>query len=101
MKVLYFTNKDINDPELIPSIIKENDECISYNEKITLDFIRKNKIEFIVSDRSRSLINEEIINFFVEIIFQLIVGILFIVLKLQLEIIKLHSIFYLRTIIPK
>jgi methionyl-tRNA formyltransferase len=63
MKVLYFTNPDINDADVIPGIISaQGDEVIIYTKKISLDYIIENGIEYIVSDRSRSLIGLDVIN---------------------------------------
>jgi len=49
---------------LIPNIIKKyGDTVLIHTERFDLDFIVKNKIEFIVSDRSRYLISADIIRF--------------------------------------
>lgn len=64
MKVLYFTNPDIEDEDLIPSIIRlEGDECVLKTDSLSLEWVIENKIDFIVSDRSRSLIKEDLIKF--------------------------------------
>ncbi len=64
MKIMYFTNKDILDWNTIPDIIKTyNDEVMTYTKKPTLEFIKDNNIEFIVSDRARSLITKDIIDY--------------------------------------
>ena len=63
MNVLYYTNTDKILDDSIPSIIRNNgDEVLIYSKKIDFDFLSRNCIDFIVSDRSRFLINEEIIN---------------------------------------
>jgi methionyl-tRNA formyltransferase len=62
MKVMYFTNRDITDWDVIPNIIKKyGDKVYTYTEKPTLELIKEEKIDFIVSDRARSLITEDII----------------------------------------
>ena len=64
MRVVYYTNKDISDWEVIPGIIKSTgDEVITMTDRVTLDFVRENDIDFIVSDRSRFLIREDLIEF--------------------------------------
>ena len=64
MKVLYYTNRDINDWDLIPDIIKKNgDTVLTHTERFDLDYIVNNNIDFIVSDRSRYLISADIIKF--------------------------------------
>jgi len=64
MKIMYFTNKDIIDWDTIPDIIKKTgDEVITYTSKPTLEFIKEQNIEFIVSDRARSLITADIIEY--------------------------------------
>lgn len=64
MKVMYYTNKDIADWDLIPSIIKSTgDEVMLCVEKPTLELIKSNEIDFIVSDRSRYLITQDIIDY--------------------------------------
>jgi methionyl-tRNA formyltransferase len=64
MKVLYYSNPDITDADLIPGIIRSTgDECVSKHSRITLDWVIENQIEFIVSDRSRFLIKQDLIDF--------------------------------------
>lgn len=64
MKILYFTNPDIKDPNVIPDILRlAGDEVLCTYQKISIEWILDNKIEFIVSDRSRSLINKEVIEY--------------------------------------
>jgi methionyl-tRNA formyltransferase len=64
MKVLYFTNEDITDWDTIPDIIREGgDEVITITHKFDLNFIKEKKIDFIVSDRARSLITKDIIEY--------------------------------------
>ena len=64
MKVLYFTNTDIQDHDVIPSIIKNSGDTVQlHTTKIDLEFIKSNDIEFIVSDRSRYLIKKNVINY--------------------------------------
>jgi methionyl-tRNA formyltransferase len=63
MNVLYFTNSEITDLDQIVNILKGNgDQVLVCVKKIDLKLIIENKIEFIVSDRSRSLISEDVIN---------------------------------------
>lgn len=64
MRIMYFTNKDIVDWDIVPNIIKKyGDEVVIHTEKPTLEFIKENKIDFIVSDRARSLITKDIIDY--------------------------------------
>lgn len=63
MNVLYLTNKDVKDENTIPSIIrKTGDNVISFNSRITLDEIINKKIDFMVCDRPRFLLSDEILN---------------------------------------
>jgi len=66
MKVLYYTNSDTKDENIIPNIIKQltGDDVIITKKKISIDFLKKEKIEFIVSDKSRALITKDIIKLF-------------------------------------
>jgi len=64
MKILYFTNEDIQDWEVIPDIIKKHgDTVLTHTSRIDLDVIKNNNIEFIVSDRSRYLIKKDVIDY--------------------------------------
>lgn len=64
MKILYYTNKDISDWNVIPKIIYDHsDEVLTYTDKIDLNFLKKENIEFIVSDRARNLIKKDCIDF--------------------------------------
>ena len=64
MIVLYYTNKDINDWDVIPNILKNHgDTVITRTDKFDLDFIINNNIDFIVSDRSRFLISADVIEY--------------------------------------
>ncbi len=63
MKVLYFTNKDVNDPDVIPAIIRAGgDEVITVDRKFDMSFIKVEGIEFVVSDRARYLITKDVID---------------------------------------
>jgi len=63
MKVLILSNDDIKDADAMPDYLREcGDEPMRYNRKISLDFLRENKIDFIVSDRHRHLIKEPILS---------------------------------------
>ena len=50
MRVLYYTNSDATDENIIPNIIKQltGDDVIILKKKISIDFLKKKKIEFIV-----------------------------------------------------
>tara|TARA_A100000164_G_C21938065_1_gene789119 strand:+ start:3146 stop:3718 length:573 start_codon:yes stop_codon:yes gene_type:complete len=63
MRVLYYTNSDVTDENVIPNIIKRltGDKVIIYKKKISIEFLKKNEIEFIISDRSRALITKDVI----------------------------------------
>lgn len=63
MKILYYTNKDIADWDTIPKILKENgDDVFTYTKKLTVDIVKQKKINFIVSDRARFLIEKDILD---------------------------------------
>ena len=63
MRILYFTNKDIVDWEVIPLIIKRNpDSVLTFTGRISVGLAQHN-IDFVVSDRARNLINAECIKF--------------------------------------
>ena len=63
MNVLYLTNKEVKDKDLIPSIIKKTgDNIISFNSRITLEEIINHKINFVVCDRPKFLLSDEILN---------------------------------------
>ena len=64
MKVLYFTNSDVLDLDTIPQMIRKlGDEVICISHAIDLDWVKENKIDFIVSDRSRFLIKQDLIEY--------------------------------------
>ncbi|OUT59013.1 MAG: hypothetical protein CBB75_12335 [bacterium TMED15] len=64
MEVLYFTNEDITDWDIIPDIIrKTGDNVITHTSRVTLELVKKHKIDFIVSDRSRFLIKKDVIDY--------------------------------------
>ena len=64
MKVLYFTNPDINDSNLIPSIIEKSGDIVqSITTRPDVNFVKKNNIDFIVSDRPRFIIKPDLINY--------------------------------------
>ena len=63
MKVLYYTNKDVKDRFVIPSIIESTGDIATITfSKPTLDFILSDSIEFIVCDRARSLLTPDILS---------------------------------------
>lgn len=62
--MIYYTNEQITDFEMIPRIIrKTDDEVIIKTDRVTLDFVNNNNIDFIVSDRSRYLIRKDLIDY--------------------------------------
>ena len=64
MKVLYFTNENITDWNIIPDIIKATgDEVMVQTSRVSLKLILENEIDFIVSDRSRFLIKKDVIDY--------------------------------------
>ena len=64
MKILYYTNEDIKDWEIIPDIIKKHgDTVLTHTSKIDMSLIKNNDIEFIVSDRARYLIKRDVIDY--------------------------------------
>jgi len=64
MKVLYYTNPDVRDIDLIPNYIKKTgDAVITTTEAVTLDYVIANRVDFIVSDRSRYLIKKDLIDY--------------------------------------
>jgi len=63
MKVLYFTNPEVNDAYLIPSIIESNgDKVTVVTSKPTLELVETNSIEMIICDRARALITQDILD---------------------------------------
>ena len=64
MNVLYLTNKEVEDKDLIPYIIrKSGDRVFSFDSRFSLDDIKQNNINFIVCDRPKFLLSDEILNF--------------------------------------
>ena len=64
MNVLYLTNSKVLDIDLIPAFINSfGDQVQIKTERFDLDYIKAEKIEFIVSDRAQFLIKKEIIDF--------------------------------------
>ena len=64
MNVLYYTNRDIKDWDVIPGIIQQTgNNVITQTTKFDLSLIREKEIDFIVSDRARFLIKKEIIDY--------------------------------------
>ena len=64
MNVLYLTNKLVNDKDVIPSIIKSSgDTVFYYDTRISLDDLKKNNIDFVVCDRPKFLLSDDILNF--------------------------------------
>jgi len=63
MNVLYFTNSDIQDWQVIPDIIRATgDNVITHTSRVDLEIICANEIEFIVSDRARYLIRQDVLS---------------------------------------
>ena len=63
MNVLYFTNKDIKDHNIIPDVITQTgDRVIVHSKFVTEKLISDMNIDFIVADRARSLIKQDVIN---------------------------------------
>ena len=64
MLVLYLTNKTASNRRKIPDFIKENgDKVIIRSAKVTKNFVKKNKINFIVSDRYTHILKKDLIIF--------------------------------------
>lgn len=64
MKILYFTNTDkINDSELPDYLIKRGHELLIWADRITLELVKEHAIDFIVSDRPRTLIKQNVIEY--------------------------------------
>jgi len=62
MRILYFTNTDVTDVTRVPSILqKYGDEVLYWNRRLDYDVLRKRKIDFVVSDRPRSLIRDDVL----------------------------------------
>ena len=62
MKVLYFTNSDVTDVTRVPLILqKYGDEVLYWNRRLDIDVLHKRNIDFIVSDRARFLIREDVL----------------------------------------
>ncbi len=64
MKVLYFTNKDVDNENDVPEIISQyGDEVLKITKRPTLEIVKQNNIDFIVSDRPRFIIKPDLIKF--------------------------------------
>ena len=64
MNILYLTNKLVDDKNTIPSIIKSlGDNIFYYDTRISLDDLKNNNIDFIVSDRPKFLLNDGILDY--------------------------------------
>lgn len=64
-KIIYLTNYKADFSDLVPNFIKSHRiDVLKYCEKITLDFLRIEKIDFIISDRYQYLLDEQICNFY-------------------------------------
>lgn len=61
MKILFLGYKD---SPLIDFIKESGDEVIVYDEKLTADFIKQNKPDFLISYGYRHIIKQEILDFF-------------------------------------
>lgn len=64
MNIYYYTNRDKLDDRKIPDFL----ECKGYSVLIDfvrpeIDWLKQNKIQFIISDRARYIIDESVINF--------------------------------------
>ena len=63
MNVLYFTNDDITDRDVIPDIIRTTgDNVITHTSRVNLQIVQDQSIDFVVSDRSRFLIKRDVID---------------------------------------
>jgi len=62
MNVLYYTNKAANALDAIEIVQDLGDNVFLWNDRITLELIRQEDIQFIVSDRSRFLISKNVIS---------------------------------------
>ena len=64
MIVLYLTNKTASNRNKIPNFIKKKgDKVIIRSGKISIKFLKKNKVNLIISDRYTHLIPKKIIDF--------------------------------------
>jgi methionyl-tRNA formyltransferase len=63
MNVLYYTNPDVDDVDVITSILKEyGDNVFTHTKRVTPTIIEEHKIDWIVSDRPRFLIRSEVLS---------------------------------------
>jgi methionyl-tRNA formyltransferase len=63
MKVLYVTNKNVADPDLIPAFIRSlGDTTMTCTSRFDLQYVIDHGIEFIVTDRAQFLITRDIID---------------------------------------
>jgi len=63
MKVLYFTNSRCVDDDTIPDIIRQyGDITLTSCRPVSLEFIQTQSIDFVVSDRSESLIKQPVLD---------------------------------------
>ena len=64
MKVLYFTHGEINDWDVIPDIIRAaGDEVTIHTHRVDLELVKEMGIEYIVSDRARYLIKQDVVEY--------------------------------------
>lgn len=64
MLILYLTNKTASNRKKIPNFIQKNgDKVIIRSNKVSKNFLKKNKIDFIISDRYTYIIKSNVINY--------------------------------------
>lgn len=63
MNIIYFTHNEITDHVLIPSFLENfGDRVFIHTDRIDLKVIEKYNADFIVSDRARYLIRDDVLN---------------------------------------
>ena len=64
MKILYTTNPNAEDINEIPNFIRSfGDEVVVKTQRFELEYLKDEKIDFIVSDKTQFIFNEDIIKY--------------------------------------
>lgn len=64
MNILYYTNKDSIDSEIIPNFLQsKGDKVFITFDEPKIDLIKLNHIDFILSDKGRKLIKEPVLSY--------------------------------------
>lgn len=64
MNILYVTNKNFKDLTIPKLIKKKKDKVFIKRSRFSINFLKKNKIDFILNDKSRFLVDSKILKIF-------------------------------------